>query len=122
LVSFTGSTKIGQIVAKTVHGRFGKSILELGGNNAVIMMEDAALELAIKGSVFSAVGTCGQRCTTLRRLLVQEKIYEEVKEKFISAYKSIPIGDPLDSKTLCGPLHSKAQVKIYEDGLKEIEK
>ena len=80
-----------------VHKRFGRTILELGGNNAVILMEDANLELALKGCVFAAVGTCGQRCTSLRRLLIHEKHYEEVKNKLVKIYETIQIGNPLDS-------------------------
>jgi aldehyde dehydrogenase family 7 protein A1 len=120
LVSFTGSTRTGKLVAKQVHERMGKTILELGGNNATIILEDADLDLALKSSVFAAVGTCGQRCTTLRRLLIHESVYDSIKEKLVKVYPTISIGNPLDSKTLCGPLHNKAAVKIYTDGLKEI--
>jgi len=122
LISFTGSTAVGRRVSRQVAERFGKSILELGGNNAITILEDADLEMAIKGCLFSAVGTCGQRCTSLRRLFVHEKVYDTVVEKLVKAYPSIPIGDPLDSKTLCGPLHSKNSVKIYTQGLEEIQK
>lgn len=107
LISFTGSTAVGRIVASQVASRFGKFLLELGGNNAVIVMPDSNLELVLKGSVFSAVGTCGQRCTTLRRLVVHEEVYDNLKEKIINSYKSIKIGNSLDKDTLCGPLHSK---------------
>lgn len=122
LLSFTGSTKVGRIVQRDVHERFGKCLLELGGNNAQIIMGDANLELAIKGAVFAAVGTCGQRCTTLRRLLVQREKFDEVKEKLMKVYPTVKIGNPLEDGTLCGPLHSKAQVQQYQDGLKEIQK
>lgn len=121
LVSFTGSTKIGRLVSETVSKRFGKTILELGGNNAVIVCDDADLELTIKGCFFSAAGTCGQRCTTLRRLYVNEKIYDKVRDSLINAYKSIRIGDPLDPNTLVGPLHTKHGITIYEEGLKRIQ-
>ena len=88
--------KIGQRVSEIVHKRFGRTILELGGNNAVIVMEDANLELALKGCVFSAVGTCGQRCTSLRRMLIHESHYDEVCKKFQKVYETIQIGDPLE--------------------------
>jgi aldehyde dehydrogenase family 7 protein A1 len=122
LVSFTGSTAVGRRVSRQVAERFGKSILELGGNNAIAVMEDADPEMAIKACLFSAVGTCGQRCTSLRRLMIHEKLYDDIVSKLVKTYPSIPIGDPLDSKTLCGPLHSKNSVKIYTDGLAEIQK
>jgi len=92
--------------------------LELAGNAAMIVCEDANQELALKGALFAAVGTAGQRCTTLRRLLLHEKIYDEFVEKMKKAYPTIPIGDPLDTKTLVGPLHNKAGIAIYEDGVK----
>lgn len=110
LVSFTGSTKTGRHVASTVAGRFGKTILELGGNNASIVMPDADLDLAFKGSVFAAVGTCGQRCTSLRRLLIHDSVFDKMTKRMVSAYKTIKIGDPLDPETLVGPLHSREQV------------
>jgi len=122
LISFTGSTAVGRRVSRQVAERFGKTILELGGNNAVGILDDADLEMAIKGCLFSAVGTCGQRCTSLRRLFIHEKHFDNVVDKLVKAYPSIPIGDPLDSKTLCGPLHSKNSVKIYLNGLEEIKK
>lgn len=121
LVSFTGSTKVGKLVAETVSKRFGKSILELGGNNAAIVCEDADLDLTIKGCFFAAAGTCGQRCTTLRRLYIHEKVYDKVKEGLVKAYKSIRIGDPLDPETLVGPLHNRNSVAMFEDGLKRIQ-
>lgn len=121
LISFTGSTAVGRIVAEKVSKRFGKTILELGGNNCLIVCEDANEELALKASCFAAVGTCGQRCTSLRRLLIHSSKYESMKENLVKAYKSVVIGDPLNNNTLCGPLHSKAQIKIYEEGLKKIQ-
>ena len=118
LVSFTGSTKTGRHVASTVAGRFGKTILELGGNNASIVMPDADLDLAFKGSVFAAVGTCGQRCTSLRRLLVHDSIFDDFAKRMVSAYKTVRIGDPLDPQTLVGPLHSKGQVDTFVQTVK----
>lgn len=106
LISFTGSTKTGRHASQAIAGRFGKSILELGGNNASIVMPDADLELAFKGSVFAAAGTCGQRCTTLRRMVVHDSVFDKLASKMVSAYKTIKIGDPLDPNTLVGPLHS----------------
>jgi aldehyde dehydrogenase family 7 member A1 len=121
LISFTGSSEIGKHVAEVVAGRFGRTILELGGNNATLIMPDADLSLAIRSSVFGAVGTAGQRCTSLRRLLIHEDVYENVVEKLLNAYKSIQIGDPLDSKTLMGPLHTQNAVQEYFDGLEKIK-
>lgn len=89
LISFTGSTKTGRHVAQVVAGRFGRTILELGGNNAAIVMPDADLEMVIKGSVFSAAGTCGQRCTTLRRMIIHESVFKSVADKMARAYASI---------------------------------
>mmetsp|Transcript_7249 Transcript_7249/g.5242 ORF Transcript_7249/g.5242 Transcript_7249/m.5242 type:complete len:117 (+) Transcript_7249:795-1145(+) len=107
LISFTGSTKVGQHASKVVHERFGRTILELGGNNASVIMEDADLDMAMKGSVFAAAGTCGQRCTSLRRLLIQEPVFDKIVDRLVKAYSTIKIGNPLDSSTLMGPLHSK---------------
>jgi len=122
LVSFTGSTAVGRQINQQVAGRFGKVLLELGGNNAVIIMDDADLNMAVKGCLFGAVGTCGQRCTSLRRLMIHEKVYDEVVSKLVKAYPTVAIGNPLDSKTLCGPLHTKRAVKEYLEGLEEIKK
>ncbi len=110
LISFTGSTAQGRKVATSVAGRFGRSILELGGNNAVIVMDDANLDLALRAIVFAAVGTAGQRCTTLRRLLLQKGVHATLLERLAKAYKSVPIGDPLDPGTLMGPLVSETAV------------
>jgi aldehyde dehydrogenase (NAD+) len=104
LVSFTGSTPIGRNVARTVAGRLGRTILELGGNNAVVVMEDADLDLALPAVLFGAVGTAGQRCTSTRRLLVQESIAGELERRLVKAWSAVRIGDPLDPGTLCGPL------------------
>jgi len=121
MVSFTGSTKVGKRVSEVVSSRFGKKILELGGNNAMVVLEDADLALALRAALFSAVGTCGQRCTTLRRLMVQEGVYDELISKLVAAYKNVQIGDPLQAGVLCGPLHNKAAVKMYEDGIRRAQ-
>jgi aldehyde dehydrogenase (NAD+) len=109
LVSFTGSTKVGRMVGERVARRMGRSLLELGGNNAIIVDETADLKLAIPAIVFGAVGTAGQRCTTTRRLIVHESIYEDVLGKLVTAYKQVEgkIGDPTDPKNLMGPLNSR---------------
>mmetsp|Transcript_19598 Transcript_19598/g.55124 ORF Transcript_19598/g.55124 Transcript_19598/m.55124 type:complete len:534 (-) Transcript_19598:181-1782(-) len=117
LISFTGSTAIGRDVATTVAGRFGRSILELGGNNAVTVMDDADLNVALPSVVFAAMGTAGQRCTTARRLLIHESIYDEFVEKLCNAYRQIQPGSPLEDGTLLGPLHNQAAVNIFKDGL-----
>ena len=122
LISFTGSCGAGAKVSQIVHARFGKCILELGGNNAAVIMDDADLELALKAVTFSAVGTAGQRCTTLRRTYIHESVYDGLVEKLVKAYESVPIGDPNDPKTLCGPLHSKHSIKIFTEGIEEIKK
>jgi aldehyde dehydrogenase family 7 protein A1 len=121
LLSFTGSTEIGRHVSEVVHTRFSRAILELGGNNAVIVMEDADVELALRASLFGSIGTSGQRCTSLRRLLVHESLYEAFKERLITAYKTIRIGDPLDPATVMGPLHTAAAVREYTEGLETIK-
>jgi aldehyde dehydrogenase (NAD+) len=108
LVSATGSTAMGRKVGPRVAARFGRSLLELGGNNAMIVTPSADLELAVRAIVFSAVGTAGQRCTTLRRLIVHERCYDELVDKLKSAYASLPIGSPLDPETLVGPLIDQA--------------
>jgi len=106
LVSFTGSSAVGREVGATVAGRFGRSILELGGNNAMVLMEDADLDMAVPAIVFGAVGTAGQRCTSTRRVLVHESIADDVEERIVNAYKQIKIGNPLEDGTLCGPVVS----------------
>jgi len=120
LVSFTGSTRIGRRVSGLVAERFGKTILELGGNNAIIVMDDADLELATRSILFASCGTAGQRCTTCRRVILHEKIYDKLLPKLLSAYKTLRIGDPLKEGTLVGPLHTKAAVRDFEEGLKTI--
>jgi aldehyde dehydrogenase (NAD+) len=119
LVSFTGSTKVGKIVGAAVASRLGKSILELGGNNAIIVTEDADLKMVLTGAVFGAVGTAGQRCTTTRRLIIHESIYDKVIENLKAAYSQLKIGDPLKTENHVGPLIDKAAVNNY---LKAIEK
>jgi aldehyde dehydrogenase family 7 protein A1 len=122
LMSFTGSTKVGRHVSEVVHSRFGRTILELGGNNASIVMPDANMDLALKASVFGAVGTCGQRCTSLRRLYIHESEYDSFVARMVKAYKQIEAGDPLVDGTLLSPLHNQAAVEEYEAGLAEIQK
>jgi len=114
LLSFTGSTAVGRKVGARVAERMGRSLLELGGNNAIILDETADLKMAIPGIVFGAVGTAGQRCTTTRRLFVHESIMQQVTEALVSAYGQVRIGDPLDSKTLMGPLTDEASVQRFE--------
>jgi len=122
LLSFTGSTNIGRGISSDVHKRFARTILELGGNNAAIIMGDADLELALKSCIFACVGTAGQRCTTLRRILLHESIYDKFVNAMVNAYKTITIGDPLNPQSLMGPLHTKAAVKEYVEGLVDIQK
>lgn len=121
LVSATGSTRMGKQVAATVAARLGRSLLELGGNNAIIVTPSADLKMTVIGAVFGAVGTAGQRCTSTRRLIIHESIYDKVKEPLVEAYKQIKIGDPLDSKNHMGPLIDKAAVQMYLDALKKIK-
>ncbi|KDO29088.1 hypothetical protein SPRG_06143 [Saprolegnia parasitica CBS 223.65] len=118
LISFTGSTHVGRHVNEVVANRFGKAILELGGNNAMIIDEDADLTMALRATLFSAVGTAGQRCTTLRRIYLHENIYDSFVDKLVTAYKQIPIGDQLDPTTLCGPLHNQQAVTNFANGIK----
>jgi aldehyde dehydrogenase (NAD+) len=118
LISFTGSTRIGRHVSETVSRRFGRTILELGGNNAIIVTEDANLDLATRAILFGAVGTAGQRCTSTRRIIVHKKIGYELTHRLIQAYNQIKIGDPLDPSVLMGPLITS---KAVEDMFKAIE-
>ena len=117
LISFTGSTKMGRHVATKVASRFGKSILELGGNNAIIIDGSANLDLAIPASVFGAVGTAGQRCTSTRRILVEEKMVDSFTEKLVNAYSQIIIGDPLSKDTLMGPLINKQSIADFSNAI-----
>jgi aldehyde dehydrogenase (NAD+) len=120
LIQATGSCRLGQRVAEVVGRRTGRAILELGGNNAVVVLDDADLDLALRAVVFGAAGTAGQRCTSTRRLIVQRGIAPAFVERLVKAYTSISIGDPLDEGTLMGPLISAAAVEAYRVGLDEI--
>ena len=111
LISFTGSIRVGRHVAQAVAGRLGRTILELGGNNAIIVTEDANLDLAVRGIVFGAVGTAGQRCTSTRRIIAHESIADELTSRLVNAYKTVPIGDPMVDGTLMGPLVSARSVE-----------
>ena len=113
LISATGSTRMGKIVAQTVAGRLGKTLLELGGNNAIIITPSADMDLVLTGALFGAVGTCGQRCTSTRRLIIHESRYEEVRDKLAAAYGQLAIGDPLDEGNHVGPLIDTAAVDAY---------
>lgn len=113
LVSATGSTRMGKELNKAVAGRLGKTILELGGNNAIIITENADLDMSLIGAVFGAVGTAGQRCTSTRRLIIHENVYDSFVTKLTKAYQQIKIGDPLDSKNHMGPLIDKDAVQLY---------
>ncbi|MBU6158373.1 MAG: aldehyde dehydrogenase family protein [Bacteroidetes bacterium] len=113
LISATGSTRMGKIVAATVGARLGKTLLELGGNNAIIISEQADLNIAVRGALFGAVGTAGQRCTTTRRLIIHESVYNKVKEKLVAAYGQLRIGNPLDEGNHVGPLIDKDAVNQY---------
>ncbi len=118
LVSATGSTRMGKALAAIVASRLGKSLLELGGNNAIIISDHADVDIAVTGALFGAVGTAGQRCTSTRRLIVHEKIYEKVKNKLINAYAQLKIGNPLNEKNHVGPLIDKEAVNMYERAIK----
>ena len=120
LISATGSTRMGKIVASTVGERLGKSLLELGGNNAIIITPDADIKISIIGAVFGAVGTAGQRCTSTRRLIIHESMYDLVKNTLVDAYKQLRIGNPLDENNHVGPLIDKSAVKMYENSLKKV--
>ena len=117
LISFTGSTKMGRHVSKVVGERFGKSILELGGNNCIIVDESADMDLVVPAIVFGAVGTAGQRCTSTRRVIIHDSIYEDLKKRLISAYKQVNIGDPLEKDTLMGPLVNKNAVNEFSNAI-----
>jgi aldehyde dehydrogenase (NAD+) len=119
LVSATGSTRMGKAVGAAVGARLGRSLLELGGNNAIIISKDADLEMSLVGAVFGAVGTAGQRCTSTRRLIIHESVYDTFRDKLVNAYKQLKIGNPLDEKIHVGPLIDKYAVTAY---LSSIEK
>ncbi|HEX6981163.1 MAG TPA: aldehyde dehydrogenase family protein [Balneolaceae bacterium] len=122
LISATGSIRMGKEVAKTVGARLGKTILELGGNNAIIVTENANLEMAARATAFGTVGTCGQRCTSTRRLIVHESIIEEFKERLVEIYEQVNIGNPLDKDVLVGPMIDKDAVASMQQALQEVQK
>ncbi|MCF8231067.1 MAG: aldehyde dehydrogenase family protein [Bacteroidales bacterium] len=124
LISATGSTPLGRRVAEKVGKRLGRTILELGGNNAIIVSEHADLDMAVRATIFGAVGTTGQRCTTTRRMIVSDKVYDTFKEKLVSAYKQLPtkIGHPLNEDTLVGPMIDTASVGEFQNAMKQVEK
>jgi aldehyde dehydrogenase (NAD+) len=119
LVSATGSTRMGKAVGAAVGARLGRSLLELGGNNAIIISKDADFEVALVGCLFGAIGTAGQRCTTTRRLIIHEDVYETFKSKLVAAYKQLRIGDPLDQKNHVGPIIDKAAVQMYQAAIEK---
>ncbi len=121
LISATGSTRMGKAVGEAVGARLGKQILELGGNNAIIISEHADLEVVIPGAVFGAVGTAGQRCTSTRRLIIHESIFEDVKNRLVKAYAQLRIGDPLDENNHVGPLIDTDAVSMYESAMEKIK-
>ena len=122
LISATGSTRMGKAVGAAVGARLGRALLELGGNNAIIVSKEADFDIAILGALFGAVGTAGQRCTTTRRLVIHEDVYDTVKAKLISAYNQLSIGDPLDERNHVGPLIDKDAVKMYLDAIEACRK
>jgi aldehyde dehydrogenase (NAD+) len=121
LISFTGSTSVGRKVASSVAARFGRTILELGGNNALVVMDDADLDLALPAIVFGSVGTAGQRCTTTRRLIVHQKIAAEVERRLVKAYSTVKVGDPSVDGTLCGPLVTPEAVEEMQAALAKVK-
>jgi aldehyde dehydrogenase (NAD+) len=121
LVSATGSTRMGFDVAKTVHGRLGKTVMELGGNNALIVTPSANIDMATQSIFFGAVGTAGQRCTSTRRVIMHESIAGKVRDKLLAAYKTVPIGNPLDRKTLMGPLIDKTAVDLVQHSIQRLK-
>ena len=122
LISFTGSTRIGRHVSETVARRFGNTILELGGNNAIIVADDADLDLAVRAILFGAVGTAGQRCTSTRRIIAHKDISEELSARLVAGYEQVQIGDPLDEGTLMGPLVSSTSVEEMFEALDQVRK
>ena len=119
LISFTGSTKMGRHVSQVVSKRFGKTILELGGNNCIIVDKTANMNLVVPAVVFGSVGTAGQRCTSTRRLIVHEAVYDDLIKRLVSAYKQVNIGDPLERDTLMGPLVNEDSVLDFNNAIKE---
>ncbi|MEM6878520.1 MAG: aldehyde dehydrogenase family protein, partial [Bacteroidota bacterium] len=121
LISATGSTRMGKIVSSVVGARLGKTILELGGNNAIIVTPSADLKLVLTGAVFGAVGTCGQRCTSTRRLIVHDSMYDKVRDNLARAYGQLRIGDPLDENNHVGPLIDQGAVSTYLEAIDQIK-
>ena len=122
LLSATGSTRMGKVVGAAVGARLGRALLELGGNNAIIISKDADIDMAIRGALFGAVGTAGQRCTSTRRLIIHEDVYENIKQKLIAAYSQLNIGNPLDENNHVGPLIDKDAVNMYQASIEECKK
>ncbi|MFT5891909.1 MAG: aldehyde dehydrogenase (NAD+), partial [Dokdonia sp.] len=120
LVSATGSTRMGKIVSRTVGERLGTSLLELGGNNAIIVTPDADIKMTVIGGVFGAVGTCGQRCTSTRRIIIHDSIYDKVKDAIVAAYGQLRIGNPLDENNHVGPLIDVDAVANYNNALEQV--
>ncbi|MDZ7690539.1 MAG: aldehyde dehydrogenase family protein [Balneolaceae bacterium] len=121
LISATGSIRMGKQVAQTVGARLGKTILELGGNNAIIITENADLEMAARATVFGSVGTCGQRCTSTRRLIVHDTIFEDLKERLVQLYEKVKIGNPLNEDTLVGPLIDQQAAESMQRALQQVQ-
>jgi aldehyde dehydrogenase (NAD+) len=117
MISATGSTRMGKAIGQAMAARLGRPLLELGGNNAIIISPDADLDIAIPGAIFGAVGTAGQRCTTTRRLIIHESIYDKVKDKLVAAYRQLRIGDPLQEKNHVGPLIDQDAVRAYSNAI-----
>jgi aldehyde dehydrogenase (NAD+) len=113
MISATGSTRMGKAIGQAMAARLGRALLELGGNNAIIISRDADLDIAIPGAIFGAVGTAGQRCTTTRRLIIHDSVYDKVKDKLVAAYRQLRIGDPLQEKNHVGPLIDQDAVRAY---------
>jgi len=122
LLSATGSTRMGKAVGAAVGARLGRALLELGGNNAIIISKDADIDMSIRGALFGAVGTAGQRCTSTRRLIIHEDVYETIKQNLVAAYSQLNIGNPLDENNHVGPLIDKDAVKMYESAIEECKK
>lgn len=122
LISATGSIRMGKIVGQAVASRLGRALLELGGNNAIIITADSDLKMVVPAAVFGAVGTCGQRCTSTRRLIIHESVYNDVRDALVSAYKQLRIGNPLDEHNHIGPLIDQAAVNAYLNALAHVEK
>ena len=121
LISATGSTRMGRKVGEVVGARLGRALLELGGNNAIIVTKNADLDIAIPAIVFGAVGTAGQRCTSTRRVIIEDSMFEEVKNRLLAIYPKLPIGHPLQEGTLVGPLIDADAVKMFSDALTKVQ-